>query len=59
MDCQINTQSAPDGTGIKIVTLVSDKYVKWFGRHGIYERDDCAKAISDWIQAQLGARNNS
>ena len=58
MDCQINTQSAPDGTGIKIVTLVSDKYVKWFGRHGIYERDNCAKAISDWIQTQLGARRN-
>jgi hypothetical protein len=59
MDCQINTQSAPDGTGIKIVTLVSDKYVKWFGRHGIYERDNCAKTISDWVRAQLGARRDT
>jgi hypothetical protein len=59
MDCQINTQSAPDGTGIKIVTLVSDKYVKWFGRHGIYERDNCAKTISDWVRAHLGARRDS
>jgi hypothetical protein len=59
MDCQINTPSVPDGTGIKIITLVSDKYAKWFGRHGIYERDNCAKTISDWVRAQPGARRDS
>jgi hypothetical protein len=55
MDCQINTQSAPDAAGLKIVTLVSHNYVKWFGRHGIYEHDDCAKAIADWTRARLRA----
>jgi hypothetical protein len=59
MDCQINTQSAPDATGLKIVTLVSEKYVKWFGRHGIYEHDNCAKTISDWVRAQLGVQPDS
>jgi hypothetical protein len=59
MDCQINTQSAPDSTGLKIVTLVSEKYVKWFGRHGIYEHDNCAKTISDWVRAQLGVQPDS
>jgi hypothetical protein len=59
MDCQINTQSAPDATGLKIVTLVSEKHVKWFGRHGIYEHDNCAKAVSDWVRAQLGVQLDS
>jgi hypothetical protein len=55
MECQINTQSAPDATDLsQIVTLVSRKYVKSL-RHGIYEHENCASAISDWLRAQLGA----
>jgi hypothetical protein len=53
MECQINTQSAPDAVDLsKIVTLVSQNYVKSL-RHGIYEHENCAKAISDWIRSQL------
>jgi hypothetical protein len=55
MECQINTQSAPDAADLsQIVTLVSRKYVKSL-RHGIYEHENCASAISDWVRAQLGA----
>ena len=55
MECQINTQSAPDATDLsQVVTLVSRKYVKSL-RHGIYEHENCASAISDWLRAQLGA----
>jgi len=56
LDCQINTQSAPDAAGLTIVTLVSHKHEKFFGRHGIYEHDNCDEVISDWVRAQLGAR---
>jgi hypothetical protein len=55
MECQINTQSAPDGVGAKIVTLVSRTYVKSL-RHGIYDHEDCAKTISDWVCSQLPSR---
>jgi hypothetical protein len=56
MECQINTQSAPDAVGLsQIVTLVSRSYVKSL-RHGIYEHEDCAKTISDWIHSQLGCK---
>jgi hypothetical protein len=55
MECQVNTQSAPDAADLsQIVTLVSRKYVKSL-RHGIYEHENCASAISDWVRAQLGA----
>jgi hypothetical protein len=55
MECQINTQSAPDATDLsQVVTLVSRKYVKSL-RHGIYEHENCASAISDWVRAQLDA----
>jgi len=55
MECQINTQSAPDAVGLsQIVTLVWHKYIKTL-RHGIYEHDDCAKTISDWVRSRLGA----
>jgi hypothetical protein len=54
MECQINTQSAPDAVDLsQVVTLVSYNYVKSL-RHGIYEHDNCAKAISDWVRSQLG-----
>ncbi len=53
MECQINTQSAPDAVGLsKIVTLVRRTYVKSL-RHGIYDNEDCAKAISDWVRSRL------
>jgi len=39
----------------QIVTLVSHKYVKAL-RHGIYEHDYCAKAISDWVRSRLAAQ---
>jgi hypothetical protein len=52
MDCQINTQSAPDAVDLsKIVTLVSQNYAKSL-RHGIYEHENCAKTISDWVRSQ-------
>src|SRR5262245_64941529 len=56
MEIQINTQSAPDAKGLsEIVTLVRRTYVKSL-RHGIYDHEDCAKTISDWVRAQLCAR---
>jgi preprotein translocase subunit YajC len=56
MELQINTQSAPDATGLsEIVTLVRRTYVKSL-RHGIYDHEDCAKTISDWVRSRLCAR---
>jgi hypothetical protein len=53
MECQINTHSTPDAAGLsKIVTLVRRTYIKSL-RHGIYEHEDCVKAISDWVRSQL------
>jgi hypothetical protein len=53
VECQVNTQSAPDAVGLsKIVTLVRRTYVKSL-RHGIYDHEDCAKTISDWVRSQL------
>jgi hypothetical protein len=53
MECQINTQSVPDATDLsQIVTLISHGHVKSL-RHGIYERENCTRAISDWIRSQL------
>ena len=50
MECQINTQSTPDAIGLsKVVTLVRRAYVKSL-RHGIYDHEDCAKVISDWVR---------
>ena len=55
MECQINTQSAPDAVDLsQIVTLVWYKYIKTL-HHGIYQHDNCAKAISDWVRSRLGA----
>jgi hypothetical protein len=55
MELQINTQSAPDAVGLsKIVTLVRRAYVRSL-RHGIYDHEDCAKTISDWVRSQLCA----
>ena len=55
MECQINTQSTPDAAGLsRIVTLVRRAYVKSL-RHGIYDHEECAKSISDWIHSQLCA----
>jgi hypothetical protein len=55
MECQINTQSTPDAIGLsKIVTLVRQTYVKSL-RHGIYDHEECAKTISDWVRSQLCA----
>jgi hypothetical protein len=54
MECQINTQSAPDAIDLSgVITLVSHKYLKSL-RHKIYEHENCAKAISDWVRSQLG-----
>jgi hypothetical protein len=53
MECQINTQSTPDAIGLsKIVTLVRHTHIRSL-RHGIYDHEDCAKAISDWVRSQL------
>jgi hypothetical protein len=53
MECQINTQSAPDAKGLsEIITLVRHTFVKSL-RHGIYDHEDCAKTISDWVRSQL------
>jgi hypothetical protein len=54
MECQINTHSTPDADGLsRIATLVQRTYVRSL-RHGIYDHEDCAKAISDWVRLQLG-----
>jgi preprotein translocase subunit YajC len=56
MELQINTQSAPDAKGLsEIVTLVRRTYVKSL-RHRIYDHEDCAKTISDWVRSRLCAR---
>ena len=53
MECQINTRSTPDAKGLsEIITLVRRTYVKSL-RHGIYEHEDCAKAISDWVRSHV------
>jgi hypothetical protein len=53
LECQINTQSTPDAVGLsRIVTLVRRTYVKSL-RHGIYDHEDCAKTISDWVRSHL------
>ena len=53
MECQINTQSTPDAMGLsKIITLVRRTYVKSL-RHGIYDHEDSAKTISNWVRSQL------
>jgi hypothetical protein len=53
MECQINTHSTPDATApSRIITLVRRTFVK-SRRHGIYDHDDCAKVISDWVRSQL------
>ena len=53
MECQINTQSTPDAKGLSaIVTLVRRTYVKSL-RHGIYDHEDCARTISDWVRSKL------
>jgi hypothetical protein len=53
MELQINTQSAPDAKDLsRMVTLVRRTYVKSL-RHGIYDHEDCAKTISDWVRSQL------
>jgi hypothetical protein len=55
MEMQINTQSAPDAKDLsRIVTLVRRTYVKSL-RHSIYDHEDCAKTISDWVRSQLCA----
>jgi hypothetical protein len=56
MECQVNTQSTPDAIGQwKIVTLVRRTYVRSL-RHGIYDHEDCPKAITDWVRSQLYAQ---
>jgi hypothetical protein len=53
MECQINTQSVPDAVNLsQIVTLVSHNYVRSL-RHGIYEHENCARSISDWLRSRL------
>jgi hypothetical protein len=53
MECQINTQSTPDAKGLsEIVTLVRRTYVESL-RHGIYDHEDCAKTISNWVRSEL------
>ncbi|WP_439372921.1 hypothetical protein [Bradyrhizobium sp. DASA03120] len=56
MECQVNTQSTPDATGLsKIVSLVRRTDMKSL-RHGIYDNEDCPKVISDWVHSQLCAQ---
>jgi hypothetical protein len=53
LECQINTQSAPDGANLsKVVTLVSAERVPGL-RHGIYDLDDCAPTIAQWACDEL------
>jgi hypothetical protein len=55
MECQINTNSTPDAIGLsKIVTLVRRTYVRSM-RHGIYDHEDCAKTIANWVRSELSA----
>jgi hypothetical protein len=56
MGLQVNTKSTPDGIGLsKIVTLVRRTYAESL-RHGVYDHEDCAKTILDWVRSQLPSR---
>jgi len=53
MECQINTHSTPDAKSLsEMITLVRRTYVKAL-RHGIYDHEDCAKTIADWVRFRL------
>jgi hypothetical protein len=53
LECQINSQSAPDGAHLsKVVTLVSAERVRGL-RHGIYDFDACASTIAQWACEEL------
>jgi hypothetical protein len=57
MECQINTQSTPDGNNLcQVVTLIPDRIMLGKSlRHGIYQYDDCARVIAKWVRSQLAA----
>jgi hypothetical protein len=53
MEYQVNTQSTPDAVGLsKVISLIGQPETK-SRRHGIYDHEDCPKAISDWVRSQL------
>jgi hypothetical protein len=53
MECQINTQSVPDGHNLSnVTTLVSTEPSKIL-RHRIYNHKKCARIVADWAFAQL------
>jgi hypothetical protein len=53
LECQINTQSTPDAVGLsKTVTLVGHPFVQSL-RHSIYDHEECARVISDWVRSRL------
>ena len=57
LNCQINTQSVPDGTALsKLITLSSPRAERHL-RHGIYEHVDCAETVAGWASEQLRAKN--
>jgi hypothetical protein len=55
LECQINTQSTPDAKDLsEVITLVRRTFARSL-RHRIYDHEDCAKTISDWVRSQLYA----
>ncbi|MGE5215329.1 MAG: hypothetical protein ACM3NN_16760 [Nitrospirota bacterium] len=53
MECQINTQSVPDGHNLSnVTTLVSTGPSKTL-RHEIYNHENCVRIVADWACAQL------
>jgi hypothetical protein len=58
IECQLNTQSAPDGKSISMIVTLPWSWRKGRSlRHAIYEHPGCVKAIADWTQAQLVRTN--
>jgi hypothetical protein len=54
LSCQINSQSTPDAENAgKIITLVNFGTTPGAMRHMIYEHEDCASVLADWLRAHL------
>lgn len=48
--CQVKSHSAPDHSGnVTVITLAPSRYEGMGLRHSIYEHEDMAKTISEWI----------
>jgi hypothetical protein len=61
VECQINTQSTPDGNNLsQVVTLIPSRMMLGKSlRHGIYQYDACPRVIAKWVRSQLAASTDT